>query len=54
MKLSIHDLTEEEATSVIEKRDDLEVLPSGKRMARCVGCFGCWLKTPGRCVLQDG
>jgi multimeric flavodoxin WrbA len=19
----------------------------------CVGCFGCWLKTPGRCILKD-
>lgn len=20
----------------------------------CVGCFGCWVKTPGRCIVHDG
>ena len=20
----------------------------------CIGCFGCWLKTPGRCIIKDG
>lgn len=22
-------------------------------IANCVGCFGCWTKTPGRCVIRD-
>jgi hypothetical protein len=25
---------------------DLDVAP-------CVGCFGCWVRTPGRCVIDD-
>ncbi len=25
---------------------DLEIAP-------CVGCFGCWVKTPGECVIDD-
>lgn len=23
------------------------------KIANCTGCFGCWTKTPGRCVLRD-
>lgn len=26
---------------------------SARRIANCVGCFGCWTKTPGRCVIRD-
>lgn len=22
-------------------------------ISNCVGCFGCWTKTPGRCVIRD-
>jgi len=22
-------------------------------IAPCVGCVGCWIKTPGRCVIRD-
>lgn len=23
------------------------------KVADCIGCFGCWTKTPGQCVLED-
>ncbi len=23
------------------------------KIANCIGCFGCWTKTPGRCVIRD-
>lgn len=24
-----------------------------KKLATCIGCFGCWIKTPGQCILKD-
>ena len=24
-----------------------------EKIAPCLGCFGCWLKTPGQCIIKD-
>jgi multimeric flavodoxin WrbA len=32
-------------TEVVALRD--------KAIAPCLGCFGCWIKTPGECVIDD-
>ena len=23
------------------------------KLATCIGCFGCWIKTPGQCIIHD-
>lgn len=26
---------------------------SSLKIANCMGCFGCWTKTPGKCIIRD-
>ena len=26
---------------------------ASKAVKPCVGCFGCWIKTPGKCIIND-
>lgn len=48
--LIIHDLTDKR----IELPQNAEVVANNRTIKKCVGCFGCWIKTPGRCVINDG
>lgn len=50
--LIIHDLEEHEAVTLI---GDLEALVFAAKppVKHCIGCFGCWLKTPGACIIRD-
>ena len=35
-------------------KDSVEFIDlSSLHIANCVGCFGCWTKTPGKCVIRD-
>ena len=37
-----------------DKGFETEEHPVGKEdLAHCMGCFGCWVKKPGKCVISD-
>ena len=48
MRLLITDINDLPIQADIVKAPQKE-----KKLIHCTGCFGCWIKTPGRCVIKD-
>lgn len=57
MKLIIHDGNKESEAWIREtflvQGEQAEIVTDNDTIRNCIGCFGCWVKTPGRCVLKD-
>ncbi len=50
----IHDSIDNNFNEKIkEKYPESVVFSPEKAIKPCIGCLGCWLKTPGQCVLND-
>lgn len=38
----------------VTKNDNVKLITDNGKIKNCIGCFGCWVKTPGQCVIKDG
>ena len=55
MNILIHDLSNEQFQSLFpEENNETYIISDNGTIQHCIGCFGCWIKTPGKCVLKDG
>lgn len=53
MRMIIHDVSKEEFEAIGMKKDTDIIISDNDTIKKCIGCFGCWIKTPGVCVLKD-
>lgn len=53
-KLLITDMNREELEKYKDRYAGWMILSPEKEIHPCIGCFACWKKTPGRCVIKDG
>lgn len=58
MKVIIHDMEDMNFNKMFEEnmlRDDKEIkiISNNGKIKGCIGCFCCWTKTPGVCILKD-
>lgn len=57
MILLIHDLKDVSEEELKKKfavnEEEVKVVSDNGTIKPCCGCFGCWVKTPGVCVIKD-
>lgn len=54
MRLLIHDLKTDDFQKLFPNlSSDTMVISDNGTIHHCIGCFGCWIKTPAACVIRD-
>jgi multimeric flavodoxin WrbA len=54
LRLLIHDLNNEEFQELFTKQmSETMIISDNGTIRHCIGCFGCWVKTPAACVIRD-
>lgn len=54
MKLIIHDLKGENAEiPALKASENTQIISDNGKIKQCIGCFGCWTKTPGECDIKN-
>jgi len=55
MNVIIHDLEKEKFQTLFYNINaDTCIISNNGKIRNCIGCFGCWVKSPGSCVIKDG
>ena len=55
MNILIHDFSDKRFQELFpETNNNVYIISDTGTIRHCIGCFGCWIKTPGKCVLKDG
>jgi len=54
MDMIVHDLSGDISLELFDdEKNNVKVISDNGKIRNCIGCFGCWIKTPGKCVLKD-
>lgn len=52
-RLIIYDIANFDEKRFLKEHSDDLLFSASPMVKHCIGCFGCWVKTPGKCVIKD-